>query len=67
MGGYDIYTSTYDKETKRFLTPVNIGMPFNSEADDYMFVIDEYSNTGWFARNRNPPADTVCIYVFVPE
>ena len=38
LGGYDIYTSTYDKETKRFLTPVNIGMPFNSEADDYMFV-----------------------------
>lgn len=67
LGGYDIYTSTYDKETKRFLTPVNIGMPFNSEADDYMFVIDEYSNTGWFASNRNQPADTVCIYVFVPE
>ena len=67
LGGYDIYTSTYDKDTQRFLQPVNMGMPFNSEANDYMFVIDEYSNIGWFASDRNQPADTVCIYVFVPE
>lgn len=67
LGGYDIYTSTYDKDTQRFLQPVNIGMPFNSEANDYMFVIDEFSNIGWFASDRNQPADTVCIYVFVPE
>ena len=67
LGGYDIYTSTYDKETQQFLPPVNIGMPFNSEANDYMFVIDEYSNIGWFATDRRQPTDTVCIYVFVPE
>jgi hypothetical protein len=67
LGGYDIYTSTYDKESQRFLQPVNIGMPFNSKANDYMFVIDEYSNLGWFASDRNQAADTVCIYVFVPE
>jgi len=66
VGGYDIYTSSYDKENKRFLQPVNMGMPFNSEANDYMFVIDEYSNTGWFASDRNQPEDTVCIYVFQP-
>ena len=67
LGGYDIYTSIYDKDAQRFLQPVNLGMPFNSEANDYMFVIDEYSNIGWFASDRNQPADTVCIYVFVPE
>lgn len=67
LGGYDIYTSTYDKDAQRFLQPVNIGMPFNSEANDYMFVIDEYSNLGWFASDRNQPADTVCVYIFVPE
>jgi len=66
VGGYDIYTSSYDKDSKRFLQPVNMGMPFNSEANDYMFVIDEYSNTGWFASDRNQPADTVCVYVFQP-
>ena len=67
LGGYDIYTSTYDKETQQFLPPVNIGMPFNSKANDYMLVIDEYSNIGWFATDRRQPTDTVCIYVFVPE
>lgn len=66
VGGYDIYTSSYDKENKRFLQPVNMGMPFNSEANDYMFVIDEYSNIGWFASDRNQPEDTVCVYVFQP-
>ena len=67
LGGYDIYVTRYDAEEDQFLHPVNIGMPFNSEANDYMFVIDEYSNIGWFASDRNQPADTVCIYVFVPE
>lgn len=66
LGGYDIYTSSYDKETGRFLTPVNMGMPFNSEANDYMMAIDEYSNIGYFASDRNQPEDTVCIYIFVP-
>lgn len=67
LGGYDIYTSTYDKENGRFLTPVNMGMPFNSEANDYMLVIDEYSQLGFFATDRRQPQDTVCIYIFVPD
>ena len=67
IGGYDIYETTYDEEAKQFLRPVNIGMPFNSEADDYMYVIDEYNQLGWFATNRNQPEDKVCIYIFVPS
>ena len=67
IGGYDIYETTYDEEARQFLRPVNIGMPFNSEADDYMYVIDEYNQLGWFATNRNQPEDKVCIYVFVPS
>lgn len=67
IGGYDIYETTYDEESKQFLRPVNIGMPFNSEADDYMYVVDEYNQLGWFATNRNQPDDKVCIYVFVPS
>ena len=66
LGGYDIYVTRYDAEDDTFLHPTNIGMPFNSEANDYMYVIDEYSNLGWFATDRNQPADSVCIYVFEP-
>ena len=67
LGGYDIYMTTYDEEENRFLHPVNIGLPFNSEANDYLYVIDEYANLGWFATDRNQEDGKVCIYVFVPS
>ena len=67
LGGYDIYMTTYDEEEKHFLRPVNIGLPFNSEANDYLYVIDEYANLGWFATDRNQEDGKVCIYVFVPS
>lgn len=66
LGGYDIYVTRYDAEDDQFLHPVNIGMPFNSEANDYLYVIDEYSNLGWFATDRNQSADSVCVYLFLP-
>lgn len=66
LGGYDIYVTRYDEEEKQFLHPANIGMPFNSEANDYLYAIDEYNNLGWFATDRRQPADSVCIYVFIP-
>ena len=65
-GGYDIYVTRYDEENHRFLKPENIGMPFNSEANDYMYVVDEYDSLGWFATDRNQPEDKVCVYTFVP-
>ena len=67
LGGYDIYMTTYDEEDNRFLRPVNIGLPFNSAANDYLYVIDEYANLGWFASDRNQEEGKVCIYVFVPS
>ena len=41
-------------------------MPFNSPANDYMLVIDEYNHLGWFATDRNQPSGNVCIYIFIP-
>lgn len=67
LGGYDIYVTRYDAEAGSFLHPANIGMPFNSEANDYMYVVDEYSNLGWFATDRNQTDGKVCIYVFLPS
>lgn len=66
LGGYDIYVTRYDADEDQFLHPVNIGMPFNSEANDYLYIIDEYSNLGWFATDRNQPVDSVCVYLFLP-
>ncbi|MDO9153224.1 MAG: tetratricopeptide repeat protein [Paludibacter sp.] len=67
LGGYDIFITKYSSNIKGFLTPENIGFPFNSPANDYMMVIDEQRNLGWFATDRNQPAGKVTIYKFVPN
>ncbi len=67
LGGYDIYITRYNSETENYLQPENIGMPFNSPANDYMMVLDESHHLGWFATDRRQPADSVMIYVFIPN
>jgi hypothetical protein len=66
IGGYDIFMTTYDAAEGRFLKPENIGMPFNSTANDYLFAIDEYNQLGFFASDRNQPDSLVCVYTFIP-
>ena len=53
--------------TGHFLSPENLGMPFNSPYNDYMMAIDEVNNVGWFASDRYQPEDKVIIYVFIPN
>lgn len=67
IGGYDIFFTRYDSRSARFLKPENLGMPFNSESNDYMYVIDEQSHIGYFVSDRRQPEDKVCVYIFVPS
>lgn len=67
LGGYDIFFTRYDSDSKSFLQPENIGMPFNSTANDYMLAIDDINQVGWFASDRHQPEGKVCIYMFVPS
>ncbi|WP_291528218.1 tetratricopeptide repeat protein [Bacteroides sp. UBA939] len=67
IGGYDIFVTRYNINTDTYLMPENVGMPFNSPHNDYMFVIDEFNNLGWFASDRYQPDKKVCIYVFIPN
>lgn len=66
LGGYDIFVTRFDSGSGSFLKPENMGMPFNSEANDYMMIIDEQDSIGWFASDRNQTEGKVCIYMFVP-
>lgn len=66
IGGYDIFMTIYDTAEGHFLKPENIGMPFNSTANDYLFVIDEYNQLGFFASDRHQPDSLVCVYTFIP-
>ena len=67
IGGYDIFMTRYDADNQQFLTPENIGMPFNSPANDYLMVIDDFLQLGWFVTDRNQHGDTVCLYTFIPS
>ena len=67
IGGYDIFLTRYSSETKNYLIPENIGMPFNSPFNDYMLVIDEQRKLGWFATDRYQPEGKVVIFTFVPN
>lgn len=67
IGGYDIFVTRYNMANDTYLTPQNVGMPFNSTANDYMYVIDEFNNLGWFASDRYQPEGKVCIYIFIPN
>ncbi len=67
LGGYDIYVTAYNTASETYVQPQNIGMPFNSQFNDYMFVLDEQNNLGWFASDRYQPEGLVCVYVFVPN
>lgn len=66
IGGYDIFMTRYDADSQQFLAPENIGMPFNSPDNDYLLVIDEFQQLGWFVTDRNQFADMVCLYTFIP-
>lgn len=69
LGGYDIFKSYRDSDTGEFQNPANMGMPYNSPANDYLLVIDEYTGAGWWATDRNIPEgeEMVNIYVFIPS
>lgn len=67
IGGYDIFVTMYDTEESKFYKPENIGLPFNSFADDLFYIVNETDSLGWFATNRNQATDTLCIYSFVPS
>ena len=66
IGGYDIFMTRYDSHESSFLKPENMGMPFNSEANDYMYAIDEFNRIGYFVSDRRQPEGKVCVYIFIP-
>ena len=67
LGGYDIFLTRYNSTINDYSEPVNIGMPFNSPANDYLYVFDEMTHIGWFATDRFQHPDTVVVYEFMPN
>ena len=65
LGGYDIYKTIYDADSKSFSQPVNMGIPFNSPKDDYFFVTDEFTGVAWFSSNRNTTGNQEMVYQII--
>lgn len=52
MGGLDVYRSILDPESNTFSAPENLGPPFNSPDDDFLFAADPFGKRAWFTTNR---------------
>ncbi|MCM1356658.1 MAG: hypothetical protein NC212_09680 [Staphylococcus sp.] len=65
LGELDIFISRRDSDG--FLQPSNIGMPYNSPYNDYLYAVDEENGIGWWATDRNQLQDSVTIYTFIPQ
>ena len=64
VGGYDIYVSEWSDDDQDWSVPVNLGFPYSSPADDFLFMNTE-EDEGYtiFASNRECSADSVWVYV----
>lgn len=67
LGGYDIFVTRYNPQTNKYLPPTNLGMPYNSTGDDFLYVLDEFSDKAWFASNRNNTEGEITVYSFKPN
>lgn len=63
MGGYDLYMSKWNKETGDWDVPINMGFPYSSPYDDFLYCNTEDGRYTIFASNRDCAPDEVCIYV----
>lgn len=67
VGGYDIYVSEWDELLGDWSVPVNMGFPYSSPADDFLFVSTEDGRYSVFASNRDCPKDSVWVYVLASD
>ena len=63
MGGFDLYVSTWNEEQQEWGPPSNMGMPYSSPYNDFLFINTPDGKYSIFASDRNCPADSVDVYV----
>ena len=68
LGGWDIYISRYNTATELYTAPENLGFPYNSPANEYMYIVDENQGVAYLATDRFAPQGYVHIYsLSIPE
>jgi outer membrane protein OmpA-like peptidoglycan-associated protein len=64
LGGFDIYMTKLDGTIS---SPINLGKPMNSKADDISFIINNETQQGYFSSNRYGGKGDDDIYYFKQE
>jgi len=63
LGGLDIFETSYSEE-EGFSEVKNVGQPVNSNKDDFSYIVDEETQKGFFASNREGGKGDDDIYSF---
>lgn len=70
-GGYDLYESVWSESDSLWTEPVNLGFPYSSVDNDYLYMNTDDGRYTVFASDRGCSGDSVYVYVleyeFVPE
>lgn len=61
MGGYDIYRAIYNPSTSQWSIPENLGFPFSSPGNDFLFVPNREETYATFLTSRYTCADSVDV------
>jgi len=63
IGGFDIFSSEFDKEAQIWSTPQNIGYPVNSTDDDVFFVTSADGKRGYYSSTQEKGMGEKDIYM----
>lgn len=63
VGGYDLYVSEWNEARNDWDDPVNMGFPYSSPFDDFLYMDTPDGRYSIFASNRECSRDSVCVYV----
>lgn len=62
LGGLDIYSATFNEGA--WGNSKNLGVPFNSQYDDFGYIVNDASRSGYFVSNRSGGKGSDDIYSF---
>ena len=67
FGGYDLFCCDWDEHLGEWGEPRNLGFPYSSAGDDFLFVESEDGKYNIFASTRGMEEGTDSVWVYVVE